>query len=546
MIAAALLLAALALGLPPSWTARSLVGPGAPHLSQVVLGVWILKAASLWHAGLLLWWHRRRGDVRPSTGSSQEPARLDGRTARIVGALLAIALALRLIGLGEGLWFDEIKTWVRFVSLPIGQLVATFNDQNQHALYSVTAKLTTTVFGEGAIGLRLPAVVFGVAGLWAVYWLGRQLMSQREAFLATSILTFSYHHVWFSQNARGYTGLLFFSLVASGLFLRLLEDERRGYRLSIAYGVAVALAMYTHLTAAAVFAAHALIGIVFLWRRRGSPEGGSVAAIVWAGILAVTFSIQLYALVLPQIAAVLLEPSVGGVSIEWKSPLWLISEAVRGLGRGVPGGPIAIAGGVAILTIGAVSIARRNLAAAAVMTIPVLITAGVIFALGHNLWPRFFFFAAGFAALLLVRGLFATAERLIPRAAPAWASAAMALAVLVSASTVPAAWGAKQDYVGALEYVDRVRADGDAVVMLDMAILPYQEYWEVDWLIIESADELEAVEERHERTWLVSTFPTSLTTLQPDVWARIQESYLQAAEFPGTVAGGDVIVMVNR
>ena len=100
--------------------------------------------------------------------------------------------------------------------------------------------------------------------------------------------------------------------------------------------------------------------------------------------------------------------------------------------------------------------------------------------------------------------------------------------------------------MGTLEYVDRVRADGDAVVMLDMAILPYQEYWEVDWRIIQDAGELQAVEARHERTWLVYTFPTSLTTLQPDVWARMQDSYLQAAEFSGTVAGGDVIVMVNR
>jgi 4-amino-4-deoxy-L-arabinose transferase-like glycosyltransferase len=460
--------------------------------------------------------------------------------------LLAIALALRVIGLGEGLWFDEVKTWVRSVNLPIGQIVATFNDQNQHVLYSITAKLTTAWFGEGAVGLRLPAVGFGVAGLWAVYWFGRRLVSQREAFLATAILTFSYHHVWFSQNARGYTGLLFFSLLASGLLLRLLEDERRGYGLAIAYGAAVALAMYTHLTAAAVFAAHALVGLVVLWKRRASPGAANAAPIVWAGILAVTFSIQLYAFVLPQTAAVLLEPSVGGVSIEWKNPLWLLTEAVRGLGRGVPGGPIAIAAGATILMIGAVSVARRNLAAAAVMIVPVLITVGVIFALGHNLWPRFFFFGAGFAALLLVRGLFASAERLIPRSAPTWAGAAMALAVLASASTVPAAWGAKQDFVGTLEYVDRVRADGDAVVMLDMAILPYQEYWEVDWRIIRDAGELQAVEAQHERTWLVYTFPTSLTTLQPDVWARMQDSYLQAAEFSGTVAGGDVIVMVNR
>ena len=38
---------------------------------------------------------------------------------------------------------------------------------------------------------------------------------------AAGLLTVSYHHVWFSQNARAYTALLFFTLIATTLCLRM-------------------------------------------------------------------------------------------------------------------------------------------------------------------------------------------------------------------------------------------------------------------------------------------------------------------------------------
>ena len=551
----------LALALPPTGTARVLVGTDASHLSQVVAGVWIFKVMLLLHTAFLGWWLARPAsfaDVDSEADSDAgsdadspflEADGVDKRTAWALAVLLLGALVLRLIGLGEGLWYDEMKTWILFVSQPMGHVVATFDDQNQHLLYSVAAKLTTLLFGPSAWALRLPAVLAGVASLWAVYWFGTQVGSKREAFLAAAILTFSYHHVWFSQNARGYTGLLLFSLLASGLFLRLVRREQAaGLGLPVAYGFTIALAMLTHVTAGAVLAAHAVIGLAVLWKRRASPSHAAARApIVWGLVLAVTISIQLYAIVLPQMAsAIVLTPSHGGTGIEWKNPLWMLTELVRGLGRGLPGGPLALVAGVAVLGIGTVSFARRQPLATTLMLVPGAITGVVILALGHNLWPRFFFFSAGFAVLLLVHGLLAGAALVRLPAAPRWASAAAGLAILVSAGTVPSAWAAKQDYLGAMEYVEGARAEGDAVAVLDLSIRAYTEYWETDWVGVNDASELREVEGRHERTWLVYTFPTSLATLHPDVWSRLQDRYQMAAEFPGTVSGGDVIVMVSQ
>jgi uncharacterized membrane protein len=43
------------------------------------------------------------------------------------------------------------------------------------------------------------------------------------------VLAVSYHHIFFSQNARGYSAALFFALATSGLLIRALWDDR-GWR----------------------------------------------------------------------------------------------------------------------------------------------------------------------------------------------------------------------------------------------------------------------------------------------------------------------------
>lgn len=578
--AGALLLGAVGVALPAEGLARALAGVEAPHLGSVMTGAWIFKILLLFH-GVFLWGAtapRPPGTVPPGRprdtfadgdhpvpgdpGGNEEgrPGTAGGAVGYwVLAGLLALGLGVRLVGLGEGLWFDEIKTWVRYVDLPLGRIVTTFDDQNQHVLYSVAAKVTWLVLGPGPVALRLPAVLFGVGGLWALWWLARGLVGRLEALVATAILAVSYHHVWFSQNARGYTGLLFFTLVATGLFLQLVREGEAGrWGLPAAYAASMALALYTHMTAGVLFVAHAAILLALVaapdraLRGAGLPRPAPVPA--FAGLaLAGTLSLQLYALVLPRVAEVLLAPSLSGVAIEWKSPAWLVRETLGGLAAAVPAGAVGLAAVGILLASGAASYARRDALALLTMTVPAAITAGAILGLGHNLWPRFFFFSAGFAVLILVRGLFAASaavarrvSRAPGRAGPRWATAVGALLALASVATVPRAWAAKQDFGAALEYVEDVARVDDAVVLVDMTILPYRELWERDWPVVRDVRQLSEIERSSARTWLIYTFPTSFEAVEPDVWARVRDEYREAARFAGTVAGGDVIVMVNR
>lgn len=473
--------------------------------------------------------------------------------------ILLLALALRLASLGDGLWFDEIKTLVEHVRLPFGELLTTLDSKNQHMLYSVLAKGSIAVLGESAASLRLPAALLGTASLAALYVFGRLVTIRREALFATLLLAVSYHHVWFSQNARGYTGLLLFTLLASYEFLRMLDTRRPIPKYSpYLYGLWVGLAVYTHFTGAVVPAAHFL---VLAWlivgarkrsgendRERGGEDDRERAALRQAGLgmgVAAVITLLLYAPVLPQIGGILLAPTMEGLQVEWKNPLWALSEALTVLGRGVPGGMITVAVVLIVPIAGVVSYARKTPVATAVMLLPAVLTGTAILIAGQNLWPRFFFFSAGFAVLFLMRGLSWLAGFAGQRRSKAAAVGLAAVAVLGSALTLPRAWGPKQDFEGAASWVSEHAAAGDVIVAVDMCAQPY-EYLGREWPSAMSRVDLERVERVGARTWILYTFPPFLASELPDLWERIDSEYETAGEFYGTLNGGVVIVAVRE
>ncbi len=435
-----------------------------------------------------------------------------------LAALTAAALALRLYRLNSGLWFDEVLTLLDFVRPPWGVILTSFPAKNQHLLYSILAKASATVFGESAWALRLPAVLFAVASLWALFLLGRRLLGQTQALVACALLALSYHHIWFSQNARGYMGVLLFTLLATWLWL---EGRWSGY--------AVALWLGAWLMPMMVFvaAAHVLIDLV---RKRGRPGWKAVAAWAAAG----TLSLQVYALALPEF----LRSALGEVSLpsEWTSPGWALAESWRNLRIGL--GAAGVLAGAALATAGWFAIRRRDRAAAAAMVLPAALAGAAALAWEHNLWPRVFFFSMGFAVLAAVAG----AMR-IPRAGPAIAGLLMA----ASAATVPRVFALpKQDFPGARDWVERNRQPGEAAAAAGLAGRAYNEYFATHWAAIQTRQQLEAFHRLPGRGWLVYTLAVEVRGYHPGLWEAIERDFEVARVFPGTLGGGEVVVCRER
>ncbi len=496
---------------------------------------------------------RRRWRTAPAQFHLPSAPRRHSRAGVWLAVLCVIALALRLYRLDTCLWLDEMFTMVDFLVLPIREIVAVFPSQNQHMLYSVLARGCVVLFGETAAAARLPAVFFGVASIWALFMLGRRTNGTREALLACVIMTVSYHHIWFSQNARGYSGLLFFTMAATWCWLVALD--RGTARWWVGYAAGVCLGLWVHMTMLFVVGAHGLVYLVMMVASRrgvhGAPRahGGFRWRAPVAWFFAATATLQLHALSLPEfLRSALHEESRDS---EWTNPLWVIRETLHRLADGGFAGVAALAA-LAVLAVGLASVARRNRGAAAVMVLPALLGGGTMLALGHNLWPRFFFFCMGFFLLMAVRGATVICRvGLIPlvhratldRHAPRLATAACLVVAAVSAWTVPRVYALpKQDFSGARDFVESTRAPDDAVVGVGLAGVAYRRYFAPQWNYIESAAELEELERRHETVWLVYTLAPQLRGWHPEIWEVIERDFEPVRVFYGTLGGGEIYV----
>ena len=516
-------------GTPPEALRQDLLlGAQLFKLGLVLLGVASVVLGGIWS--------------QPSSVVSSQPASRPRGAWVLLGGILLVSLGLRLYKLNSGLWHDEVITYVNYVSMPLGEIFSTYRDQNQHFLFSILARIATDLFGDGGWSLRLPAVLFGVGSIWALYLFASEVTGKGEALLGTALLAFSYQHVWFSQNARGYTGLLFWTLLASWAFLT--AQRRSDRRYWILYSFFCALGVYTHMSMLFVmlghFVSYGLDSVRDPAKRHLKAHLDFLASVGLAGLLI----FQLHALVLPQI---LHHGNEVSTVPAWKNPLWALFEFVSALKISFSSG-IVVAAALAVFGLGVWDFTRRRREVIYFFAIPCAVTAAVVIGGGHHLWPRFFFFAFGFMCMIVVRGVFRTVgtaivlSHLPTRSVPVLQAAACSFLILFSALSIPHAYVPKQDFLGALKYVQSEMADGDAITTVGLAGFTYEKLYRKPWPGIETLSQLNAIRAHASRTWLIYTFPPEARAVYPDIMALVDRDFRTLRVFPGSVGSGAIFV----
>ena len=473
----------------------------------------------------------------------------DGPAARLAPWMVLVAVvlgaALRGLGAGEQLWFDEIETLVDSVRQPLVAIVTHFPSNNNHVLYSVLANLSISAFGEHPWVVRLPAILFGVASIPLLYGLGKAVTGRFEAASAALLMALSYHHVWYSQNARGYTILLCVGLLSTQLALKGLRDRKAAPWL--AFGVVAALGAYTHLTMIlATIGMAAIIVLHLVATRRGFKlQDWTLPALGFATAALVT--VALYAPLLGDVQAFFGDTSQG---VKAASPLWALAELARGLQVGYATGAV-VAVAAAVFLVGCWSYLRQSPTILALFLAPGILVFATSALMQRPTFPRFFFFMAGFILLIVVRGALTITEFIRARLGGfgevlrPWAPlAAVASMVLASVVILPRNYGGpKQDFAGALRYIDARAGPTDLVTTAGGGTTyVYGAYYGRPWKRLTGAPELKAARAAHPNVWVVRTFERYVRKDEGPLFAALETTCDPAVTFPGTLADGDVFV----
>ena len=265
-------------------------------------------------------------------------------------------------------------------------------------------------------------------------------------------------------------------------------------------------------------------------------------ALVLAGLL----SVLVYGPVIPQLLGGMDAAQAPAAANEWQNPVWFITEAVRALVLGIPGGLVVVPIAALVAMIGLTMAWRRDRLATVLMLSPLLIMAVLVVGTGHNLWPRFFFFGATFIVQLAVCGGFGVLSAVLPRTGPRVGNVALGIIVLASLTVLPRAWQPKQDYEAAVAWMEAHAAPGDALVLTDLARRPVHDWLHRPWPVVTSVSELDSLVSSHRRTWVLYTFRIRLETMMPELNQALSSSRFSAAHhIPSTVGGGEIVILTT-
>ena len=221
------------------------------------------------------------------TTPAAAPARAFGRplprwaVPATVGAVTVLALVLRLLGLHESLFGDEIFTYDIVTRNDLGSVLSTVRHTSiTPPLHYVVAWFAVQI-GNPHTWVRVPSIIFGTLTVPMLYLLGARTVGRSAGVLAALLLAISPFAVWYGEEARTYALVMLLVVCAAYAVVRARDAARKAWRWWLAFALAAGGAMYSHYTALFVLAAIAVwAGVVFGRRGRLAEPFMAVGATI--------------------------------------------------------------------------------------------------------------------------------------------------------------------------------------------------------------------------------------------------------------------------
>lgn len=179
------------------------------------------------------------------------------RYLQLLLSLTLIGAILRFYNLGyNSLWLDEATTYnIAVKSIPDIWQVTTAGEFNPSLFY--WTEHIMLLLGNSEVVLRFIPALLGVLTIPLIYLAGKEFMDRNTGIIAAAAFAFSPFLLYYSQEARAYSMMLFFVTCSMVFYLRALKNnDLTNWAL---FGILSALAFWSH------FYALVIIGALILY-----------------------------------------------------------------------------------------------------------------------------------------------------------------------------------------------------------------------------------------------------------------------------------------
>jgi hypothetical protein len=183
--------------------------------------------------------YEKMGSIIKRSGFSQDPL-----TFISLFLIFIIGTYLRLHELGkDSLWFDEMSGI--YLSMAPALSIIQNLQFPLHFLFTHFA----LYFGENATIVRLPSAILGTLSIPLIYLVGKNIYGKDVGLTSAFLLSISTYHIYYSQNARAYSQVVFFSLLTLLFLWKAINEKKKiwwiaGFLIStilniLTYGIAL-------------------------------------------------------------------------------------------------------------------------------------------------------------------------------------------------------------------------------------------------------------------------------------------------------------------
>ncbi|MFP4403836.1 MAG: glycosyltransferase family 39 protein [Candidatus Woesearchaeota archaeon] len=168
--------------------------------------------------------------------------------------LLIIGFFLRLFKINEiSYWVDEAIS-INQVMQPFLTNIFLVASDVHPPLYNILLWFWTRLFGFNEISTKFMSLIFSVLSILLIYLIAKKLFSKNVAIFSATLLTFSKINIYYAQETRMYSLLLFLSLLSMYYYISLFltdnkrkQDKKFFVGFSFKYIISSVLLIYTHI-----------------------------------------------------------------------------------------------------------------------------------------------------------------------------------------------------------------------------------------------------------------------------------------------------------
>lgn len=168
-------------------------------------------------------------------------------------------------------YFTPKEFWKKRTYEDFEQSIAN-RENGTSAFYSLMNHYNTEIFGVSDFVMRMPSLIFNVLTVLLLFIFVRtHLKSDSLALLSAFLAAISPYFISYSQIARNYPVLAFFSLLSVHLLLLIFRDEEKNRRptlLYFDYGLVVFVCLMNHYSIFPLFLIQGLYCLLFLRKQR--------------------------------------------------------------------------------------------------------------------------------------------------------------------------------------------------------------------------------------------------------------------------------------